>query len=145
MVTRGGPEEPGHCSTASDLGGKFSAISYGHHRASPGSVATLPHMRPAPWHKLTALTSGTVLAFVAVLVAAPWDRVSASDPTPSTATTSPRTNDRSADDQVRSTDDGGSEVDPLLEADAADPFVVVDGRQSWLFTTSNDAATSRVV
>jgi arabinan endo-1,5-alpha-L-arabinosidase len=95
-------------------------------------------MRPATWHHLTALTSGP-LVLVAILVAVSWDQVSASDTTPTTESTRPRANDRLADDQVGSAGDAADEAARLLEADAADPFVIVDNGQPWLFTTNNGA------
>jgi hypothetical protein len=42
-------------------------------------------------------------------------------------------------------DDFGTDTAALRDADAADPFVVMDGRQPWLFTTNSAAGNVPVV
>jgi arabinan endo-1,5-alpha-L-arabinosidase len=106
----------------------------------------------APGRRTTRLllaAAGTAVAIVVPLVASGWTGPSAGEPAPAPvsarAPTAQAPNTTAPPSPAEPADDFGTEVAALRDADAADPFVVVDRRRPWLFTTNSARGNVPVV
>jgi len=123
-------------------------ISHRRHKRFTGSVANLRPMRPTRPDRRSYLrvAAGTALVLlVPVIVSAATVPETGGKAQASATSQEVPPADGDGDDGTRDGDDGTRDAAALAEADAADPFVVVDGGQPRLFTTNNAAGNVPVV